>query len=139
LINLFQSSNLTAFNILFNISILIQYSFQGHNKPITVLTLSPDRGTIYTGSHDGYITNWNAETGENDRVQGHGHGNQINGMKATGNLLYTAGIDDTLRSVDIATNAYAETTVIKLDSQPRGLDIYNDIVVVASVRQVDRI
>lgn len=115
---------------------MIQYSFQGHNKPITVLTLSPDRGTIYTGSHDGYITNWNAETGENDRVQGHGHGNQINGMKATGNLLYTAGIDDTLRSVDIATNAYAETTVVKLDSQPRGLDIYNDIVVVASVRQV---
>lgn len=101
-----------------------------------MLTLSPDRGTIYTGSHDGYITNWNAETGENDRVQGHGHGNQINGMKATGNLLYTAGIDDTLRSVDIATNAYAETTVVKLDSQPRGLDIYNDIVVVASIRQV---
>ncbi|XP_011165821.1 actin-interacting protein 1 isoform X2 [Solenopsis invicta] len=110
---------------------------KGHNKPITVLTLSPDRGTIYTGSHDGYITNWNAETGENDRVQGHGHGNQINGMKATGNLLYTAGIDDTLRSIDIATNAYAETSVVKLDSQPRGLDINNDdIVVVASVRQI---
>ena len=59
-------------------------------------------------------------------------------MKATGNLLYTAGIDDTLRSIDIATNAYAETSVVKLDSQPRGLNIYNDIVVVASVRQVDR-
>ncbi|EFN72255.1 Putative actin-interacting protein 1 [Camponotus floridanus] len=109
---------------------------KGHNKPITVLTLSPDRGTIYTGSHDGYITNWNAETGENDRVQGHGHGNQINGMKAAGNLLYTAGIDDTLRSIDIATNAYAETSVVKLDSQPRGLDIYNDIAIVASVRQI---
>ncbi|RLU26215.1 hypothetical protein DMN91_000008 [Ooceraea biroi] len=109
---------------------------QGHNKPITVLTLSPDRGTIYTGSHDGFITNWNAETGENDRVQGHGHGNQINGMKAVGNLLYTAGIDDTLRSVDIASNAYAETSVVKLDSQPRGLDICDDIVVVASVRQI---
>lgn len=102
-----------------------------------MLTLSPDRGTIYTGSHDGYITNWNAETGENDRVQGHGHGNQINGMKAADNLLYTAGIDDTLRSVDIATNSYAETAVVKLDSQPRGLDIYKDMVVVASVRQVD--
>lgn len=69
-------------------------------------------------------------------MQGQGHGNQINGMKAMGNMLYTAGIDDTLRSVDIATNAYAETSVVKLDSQPRGLDIHNDIVVVASIRQV---
>lgn len=60
-------------------------------------------------------------------------------MKAAGNLLYTAGIDDTLRSIDIATNAYAETSVVKLDSQPRGLDIYNDIAIVASIRQVSQI
>lgn len=109
---------------------------KGHNKPITVLTLSSDRSTIYTGSHDGYITNWNATTGENDRVQGHGHGNQINGMKTAKNILYTVGIDDTLRSVDITTNAYTETCVVKLDSQPRGLDIYNDIVVIVTVRQI---
>lgn len=102
-----------------------------------MLTLSPDRSTIYTGSHDGYITDWNAKTGENNRVQGQGHGNQINGMKAADNLLYTAGIDDTLRSVDIATNSYAETAVVKLDSQPRGLDVCNDTVVVASVQQVN--
>lgn len=110
--------------------------FQGHNKPITVMTLSPDRSIIYTGSHDGYITNWKATTGENDRVSGHGHGNQINGMKAANNSLYTAGIDDTLRTIDIGTNSYSETATIKLDSQPRALDIYNDIVVVATVRQV---
>ncbi|KAF7399513.1 hypothetical protein HZH68_008105 [Vespula germanica] len=108
---------------------------KGHNKPITVLTLSPDRSTIYTGSHDGYITSWNAETGENDRVRGNGHGNQINGMKAAKNILYTAGIDDTLRSVDIETCAYSDNS-IKLDSQPRGLDVFEDKVIVASVRQV---
>ncbi|XP_043289268.1 actin-interacting protein 1 isoform X2 [Venturia canescens] len=110
---------------------------KGHNKPITVLTLSPDRGTIYTGSHDGHITNWNALTGENDRVKGQGHGNQINGMKASNDLLYTAGIDDTLRAVDIATNTYTETATIKLDSQPRGLDIHGDLVVTASIRQIN--
>lgn len=82
------------------------------------------------------MTNWNAKTGENDRVDGHGHGNQINGMKAADNLLYTAGIDDTLRAVDIATNAYSEVATIKLDSQPRGLDIAGDIVVTVSMRQV---
>ncbi|XP_015115659.1 actin-interacting protein 1 isoform X2 [Diachasma alloeum] len=109
---------------------------KGHNKPITVLTLSPDRGTIYTGSHDGHVTNWNASTGENDRVQGQGHGNQMNGMKAAGNLLYTAGIDDTLRAIDIASNKYNDADTIKLDSQPRGLDVYNDIVVTAAMRQI---
>lgn len=57
-------------------------------------------------------------------------------MKAAGNLLYTAGIDDTIRAVDIATNTYCESLTIKLDSQPRGLDIYNDIVITASLRQV---
>lgn len=108
---------------------------KGHNKPITVLTLSPDRLNIYTGSHDGYITSWNAETGENDRVRGNGHGNQINGMKAAKNTLYTAGIDDTLRSVDIDSCEYTNSS-IKLDSQPRGLDVFEDKAIVASVRQI---
>jgi len=58
-------------------------------------------------------------------------------MKAANDLLYTAGIDDTLRAVDIATNSYTETTTIKLDSQPRGLDIHGDIVVTASIRQIN--
>lgn len=38
--------------------------FQGHNKPITVLALSPERDIIYTGSHDGFVTSWNAKTGK---------------------------------------------------------------------------
>lgn len=98
--------------------------------------MSPNRETIYTGSHDGYITNWNAKTGENNRVNGQGHGNQINGIKAANDLLYTAGIDDTIRAIDIATNTYKDSMTIKLDSQPRGLDIFNNIVVTASIRQV---
>lgn len=43
---------------------------KGHNKPITVLTLSEDRDTIFTASHDGVVTRWNNETGENDKVPG---------------------------------------------------------------------
>ncbi|XP_031778708.1 actin-interacting protein 1 isoform X1 [Nasonia vitripennis] len=109
---------------------------KGHNKPITVLTTSQDKSTIYTGSHDGYVTNWKSATGENDRVQGQGHGNQINGMKASADIVYTAGIDDTLRTIDIATNSYENTSVLRLGSQPRGLDIYGDIVIVAAVKQL---
>ncbi|XP_051175516.1 actin-interacting protein 1 [Leptopilina boulardi] len=109
---------------------------KGHNKPITVLALSPDRTSIYTGSHDGFITKWNAISGENDRIDGQGHGNQINGMKAADSYLYTAGIDDTLRVVDLETNVYIDSAALKLDSQPRGLDIHGNIVVVASVKQL---
>lgn len=74
---------------------------KGHNKPITVLALSDDRSTIFTGSHDGFVTKWNAETGENERIDGVGHGNQINGMKAREGILYTCGIDDSVKQIDI--------------------------------------
>ncbi|KAK9509508.1 hypothetical protein O3M35_006813 [Rhynocoris fuscipes] len=108
---------------------------KGHNKPITVLTLSPDRQTIYTGSHDGFITNWNASTGENDRVEGVGHGNQMNGMKSVDDYLYTCGIDDSLKQVNTKTNSYTSVDV-KLGAQPRGMDLKGDIIVAATVKEI---
>lgn len=109
---------------------------QGHNKPITALTVTTDRNTIYRGSHDGCVTYWNTVSGESDRVHGTGHGNQINGMKSASNLVYTAGIDDTLRIIDTTTNSYLNTHVLKLDSQPKGLDVDGEIAIVVSIRQV---
>ncbi|EFA08118.1 actin-interacting protein 1 [Tribolium castaneum] len=110
---------------------------KGHNKPITVLELSEDRGTIFTGSHDGNVTRWNAETGENDRVEGVGHGNQINGMRVHGGTLYTCGIDDSLKQIDIEGNTYKGQD-LKLGSQPRGMDILKEqnVVVTASVNEI---
>lgn len=74
---------------------------KGHNKPITVLTLSEDRQSVFTGSHDGFVTKWNTGTGENERIEGIGHGNQINGIKPNNDILYTCGIDDSLRTINI--------------------------------------
>ncbi|XP_046990675.1 actin-interacting protein 1 [Schistocerca americana] len=108
---------------------------KGHNKPITVLALSPDKKTVYTGSHDGFITSWDSKTGENDRIEGKGHGNQINGMKAVDNFLYTCGIDDSIKQVDIATKTYLPTDV-KLGSQPRGMDIKGETIVAGTVKEV---
>lgn len=109
----------------------------GHNKPITVLTLSEDRSNFFTGSHDGFVTNWNANDGENVRVNGVGHGNQINGMKAVGNTLYTCGIDDSLKQIDIEGNTYTKQDV-QLGSQPRGMDITKDnsTIIVGSVNEI---
>lgn len=110
---------------------------KGHNKPITVLTLSEDRNTIFTGSHDGYVTRWDAETGENDRVGGIGHGNQINGMRVHQETLFTCGIDDSLKQIDIEGNVYRGQD-LKLASQPRGMDILKEenIIITASVNEI---
>lgn len=111
---------------------------KGHNKPITVLTLSEDRSNIFTGSHDGFVTTWNAGTGENDRIEGTGHGNQINGMKANKGILYTCGIDDSLKKINIEGNVYMKED-LKLGSQPRGMDIFKETntIVTATVSEVN--
>lgn len=110
---------------------------KGHNKPITVLTLSEDRDTVFTGSHDGVVTRWNTQTGENDKIEGAGHGNQINGMRVHDGTLYTVGIDDSLKQIDIEGNAYRPQD-LKLGSQPRGMDILKEqnTVVIASVNEI---
>lgn len=73
--------------------------------------------------------------GENDRIQGVGHGNQINGMKIIGDSLYTCGIDDSVKQVDIASNNYTSAD-IKLGSQPHGMDAKGDTIITASVKEV---
>ncbi|XP_067647867.1 actin-interacting protein 1 [Eurosta solidaginis] len=110
---------------------------KGHNKPITVLGLSDDRSTIYTGSHDGVVTNWNSGSGVNDRIGGTGHGNQINGIAAWGDHIYTCGIDDSLRQINIEGNTYTDY-VVKLNCQPRGLAILRNenIIALACVKEL---
>ncbi|XP_011196432.1 actin-interacting protein 1 [Zeugodacus cucurbitae] len=110
---------------------------KGHNKPITVLGLSDDRSTIYTGSHDGVVTNWNSGSGVNDRIGGAGHGNQINGIVAWGDFVYTCGIDDSLRQISVESNSYTDF-VVKLNCQPRGLAIFRNenIIALACVKEL---
>ncbi|XP_017052051.1 actin-interacting protein 1 [Drosophila ficusphila] len=110
---------------------------KGHNKPITVLGLSDDRSTIYTGSHDGVVTNWNSGNGTNDRITGTGHGNQINGIAAWGDFVYTCGIDDSLRQFSVEGNSYTDY-VVKLNCQPRGLAILRseNIIALACIKEL---
>lgn len=100
------------------------------------MCLNEDKSKIFTGSHDGFVTFWDAKTGVNDRISGTGHGNQINGMRIVKNILYTCGIDDTLRLVDLETNAYTNVNDIKLGSQPRGMDINGDRIMIATIKEV---
>lgn len=70
-------------------------------------------------------------------MAGNGHGNQVNGIRSFGDLAYTCGIDDSLREINVEGNAYTDGTV-KLNSQPRGLDIFREqnIVVLACQKEI---
>ncbi|XP_022254686.1 actin-interacting protein 1-like isoform X1 [Limulus polyphemus] len=109
---------------------------KGHNKSITSLGLSADKNTLYTGSHDGYVTFWDVATGDNDRVEGPGHGNQVQDMASGADSLYTCGIDDTVRAIDLATNRYSALAV-KTDSQPKGIAVAeSNILVIAGYSDI---
>lgn len=73
--------------------------------------------------------------GETERISGTGHGNQINSMRTVNGVMYTCGIDDSVKQVDTAARAYTAVDV-KLGSQPRGMDISGDIVVTATIKEV---
>lgn len=92
------------------------------------MVIRPDPGSnhnmIYTGSHDGIVCSWDAETGDNDKVAGISHTNQVSDMTMDGKNIYSAGLDDTVRTLSMATNEYISQ--IKMDSQPRGISSVPD-------------
>uniref|UniRef100_A0A0K8R9F3 Putative flare n=1 Tax=Ixodes ricinus TaxID=34613 RepID=A0A0K8R9F3_IXORI len=88
---------------------------KGHHKSITALAVSPNRETVYTGSHDGYISFWDAASGDQDRVAGVTHTNQVQDMCTGTDSVYTCGLDDTVRSIDLLSNQYSNLS-IKMDS-----------------------
>lgn len=110
---------------------------KGHNKPITAATLSDDHSIIYTASHDGAVTNWNSGNGLNDRVAGIGHGNQVNSIRSHGDFVYTCGIDDSLKQVNLEGNTYTGVD-LKLPCQPHGMDVFKEenIIVVGCVKEI---
>jgi WD40 repeat protein len=110
---------------------------KGHNKPITAATLSDDHSIIYTASHDGAVTNWNSGNGLNDRVGGIGHGNQVNSIRSHGDFIYTCGIDDSLKQINLEGNTYTGVD-LKLPCQPRGMDVFKEenIIVVGCVKEI---
>lgn len=116
---------------------------KGHNKSITSMTVSSasevDDRTIYTGSHDGYITHWSSKSGNHDRVGGEQHTNQVQDMSSTEELVYTCGLDDTIRAIDMKTNQYSSNfKPLKLSVQPKGISAIKgtSLIVVAGVNEI---
>lgn len=117
---------------------------KGHNKSITAMTVadsqaSGDEKTIFTGSHDGFITQWASKSGIHDRVGGDQHTNQVQDMYPTKDQVLTCGLDDTLRAIDLKTSQFSTSfTPIKLSAQPKGIAALSgtNVVVVAGINEL---
>lgn len=103
---------------------------KGHSSPITRIAASPDGRQLYTSAMDGFITRWEVATGENERVAGKGHGNQVTGLVVLeagvdggAGKIFTTGIDDTLQVVEPCQLSYTGKAV-GLSSQPRNMCLW---------------
>ncbi len=94
---------------------------EGHNKPITTLTVV-DSKSAFTGSGDGRLIKWDTEKGEGRQIRGeNAPDNQINAMTWNSDHLVVAGIDDCLRKA--GDEKFDANFQVKLSSQPRGLAV----------------
>jgi len=94
-------------------------STKGHQGPITRILASLDTLHVFTSGNDGTIIRWKVADGSMDKIEGKGHGNQVSGICQTSDgLVYTVGIDDTLRCIDGDTLMYRDN-VVRLGSQPQ--------------------
>jgi len=109
---------------------------KGHNKSITAFAITPDKSQLITGSHDGHVVVWDYPTGDNEKVAGRGHCNQVQDMDLDAATIYTCGMDDVVKSINMATKSYG-TAEVKMDSQPRGIAVGEDgLVIVANIQEL---
>jgi WD40 repeat protein len=105
---------------------------QGHNKSVMTLANSSDgKGqSLYTGSFDGRVCNWDLSTGTGAAVDGQTHTNQVTQFTAASGRAYSVGWDDTLRIIDESANTFAGSS-LKLAAQPKGVAASKGRVIVA--------
>ncbi|XP_045607289.1 actin-interacting protein 1 isoform X2 [Procambarus clarkii] len=108
---------------------------KGHNKPITRVALSSDCSSLYTTAVDGTVTVWDVATGENDRIGGKGHGNHVSGLVVKDNVVYTAGIDDSIKVIDPVERVYTGVS-ISLGSQPKMIAALADDIIAVTTKEI---
>ncbi|CAJ0961864.1 unnamed protein product, partial [Mesorhabditis belari] len=111
----------------------------GHNKPITNISLSSDKGAFFTSDSEGHITRWILSSGESKRITPQIHKTQVSGMAIGSNgTLVTVGFDDTINFSILADDAQARAHAVKLPSQPLGVAVSKDgtLAVVACNKKV---
>ncbi|XP_078354362.1 WD repeat-containing protein 1-B-like [Oculina patagonica] len=109
---------------------------KGHNKNILALASSNDGSTLYTGSFDSRICQWNVASGDAEIFKGQGHKNQVSDMVLCGDNLVTCSMDDTVRLTSVQALEYGSHSV-GMGSQPMGIDCGIDgLTVVACLKDI---
>ena len=106
----------------------------GHQRNVTALAAAPSAPpTLFTGSADGRVCAWPADTGAAEFLDGAGHGQYVSGLAAApdGRRVASVGWDDTLRSADPAACTFTGAA-LPTRGQPRGLAALADCAVVAT-------
>ncbi|KAA8649999.1 WD40 repeat domain-containing protein [Aspergillus tanneri] len=115
---------------------------QGHQKNITSLTSfgsGSDHETLWTGSFDGRVCNWDVPTGTAEEVGGDSPKAYIAGLTPTregAGRIYSVAWDDTIRSVDVGVKTYTGASS-KLSGQPKGVAAGDAVVLVGTPDSVD--
>ncbi|KAJ8262571.1 hypothetical protein GJAV_G00167920 [Gymnothorax javanicus] len=101
---------------------------KGHTKSIQCLTVHKTGGkpSIYTGSHDGHVCCWDADTGDSEDFCGKGHTNQVSRIRVDqSEQMVTCSMDDTVRFTDLSKREYSASG-LKMDAQPKSLSVGRD-------------
>lgn len=103
-----------------------QMVLQSHQKGITAITSHPVESakTFFTGSYDGRVYAWTADSGNGTPISGEGHTNQINGLAITAdnNKVTSIAMDDTLRLIDAEAKSFGGNS-IATGSVPNGIAV----------------
>ncbi|CAM0142552.1 unnamed protein product [Umbelopsis sp. WA50703] len=76
--------------------------FKGHNGPVTSLSLTPDEQTLFTGSWDKTIKQWDVKSGECVKTL-IGHTDFVKVILLVGKYLFSGSADSHIRQWDIQT------------------------------------
>jgi WD40 repeat protein len=92
----------------------------GHQKPLTALEVVGG-STLYTGSTDGRICNWDLAAGIASVVSGDGHTNVVSAfLEIAPNTISSVAWDDKLRLIDSSMGAFSPSS-LPTDAQPKGI------------------
>jgi len=96
----------------------------GHPKNITALGLVDDsKPTIFTGDYEGRVSSWDLASGTASAVDGKAHSGQVSAFSAGDGRVHSVGWDDTMRTIDVASNTFTSNNVAALETsgQPTGI------------------
>jgi WD40 repeat protein len=111
---------------------------RGHQKFITALAHDSQNNTLYSGSYDSLIVQWDVTSGATQPMIGKGHGNQINRLFVQNGNLVSIAMDDSVRVTPLNSRQYSGEA-IALDSTPADLAVgkkNSDLIVAVTLNQV---